>query len=276
MYHIKRIKTLLNESWKLIMENYLVHHGILGMKWGIRRFQNKDGSLTPEGRRHYQNKDGSLTPEGRKRLGLDIYDKNYNQDSIVKKGTKVSRVVSTSEYNFYKDPNIGGSDKLAKQYVDNIKKHESEKETKYVSIDDVKNSGRYNGKEFYTSWFTDEGYSPDSAYVSEYITKRDMTVASGKQVVDEILKQVGSNTVEELLNSYNPVGRLTSRYTTDRELFKKVNKTFLDKGYDAVEDVNDRDTDMPTIILKSKEILGEPSLIQTGREAIDEILKSKY
>lgn len=34
-------------------EEYLAHHGILGMKWGRRRFQNKDGSLTPEGRKRY-------------------------------------------------------------------------------------------------------------------------------------------------------------------------------------------------------------------------------
>lgn len=32
---------------------YLVHHGILGQKWGIRRFQNKDGSYTAEGRKRY-------------------------------------------------------------------------------------------------------------------------------------------------------------------------------------------------------------------------------
>lgn len=30
---------------------YLAHHGIKGMKWGVRRFQNKDGSYTDEGRR---------------------------------------------------------------------------------------------------------------------------------------------------------------------------------------------------------------------------------
>lgn len=31
----------------------LAHHGIQGQKWGIRRFQNPDGTLTPEGRKRY-------------------------------------------------------------------------------------------------------------------------------------------------------------------------------------------------------------------------------
>lgn len=37
--------------------SYLAHHGILGMKWGIRRFQNEDGSLTPAGKKRYANMD---------------------------------------------------------------------------------------------------------------------------------------------------------------------------------------------------------------------------
>ena len=34
-------------------EAYLAHHGIKGQKWGIRRFQNEDGSLTREGLKRY-------------------------------------------------------------------------------------------------------------------------------------------------------------------------------------------------------------------------------
>ena len=35
------------------MNNEIYHHGIKGMKWGIRRFQTKDGGLTAAGRRRY-------------------------------------------------------------------------------------------------------------------------------------------------------------------------------------------------------------------------------
>lgn len=33
--------------------NYLSHHGIKGMRWGVRRYQNEDGSLTSAGKKRY-------------------------------------------------------------------------------------------------------------------------------------------------------------------------------------------------------------------------------
>jgi DNA-nicking Smr family endonuclease len=35
------------------MSNNLQHHGIKGQKWGVRRYQNKDGSLTSAGKKRY-------------------------------------------------------------------------------------------------------------------------------------------------------------------------------------------------------------------------------
>jgi len=43
--------------------NELKHHGILGMKWGVRRYQNKDGSLTNAGKKRYDKEMEKLKAE---------------------------------------------------------------------------------------------------------------------------------------------------------------------------------------------------------------------
>lgn len=41
------------------MDGEIYHHGILGQKWGVRRFQNKDGSLTTAGKQRLKTGDSS-------------------------------------------------------------------------------------------------------------------------------------------------------------------------------------------------------------------------
>lgn len=55
---------------------YLAHHGVKGMKWGVRRYENPDGTLTEEGKRRYYNSDGSLTKKGIK----EIPNSNYSNE----------------------------------------------------------------------------------------------------------------------------------------------------------------------------------------------------
>lgn len=43
--------------------NVLMHHGVRGMKWGVRRFQNKDGTLTAAGKKRYEKEMAKLKEE---------------------------------------------------------------------------------------------------------------------------------------------------------------------------------------------------------------------
>lgn len=68
----------------MLMKPYLEHHGILGQKWGIRRFQNKDGSLTAEGKKRYGTGNGRHTRSNRSAKSaissdptLSAMDKDY-------------------------------------------------------------------------------------------------------------------------------------------------------------------------------------------------------
>ena len=57
----------------------LYHYGVLGMKWGVRRFQNKDGSLTPAGKERYDDDSGEATDKSKHRLNLE---EKYRQNGM--------------------------------------------------------------------------------------------------------------------------------------------------------------------------------------------------
>ena len=55
-------------------KEYLAHFGVKGMKWGIRRFQNKDGTLTNVGKKRYADDSAKSTTKQTKQ---DKYFSDY-------------------------------------------------------------------------------------------------------------------------------------------------------------------------------------------------------
>ena len=66
----------------------LYHHGILGMKWGIRRYQNKDGSLTAAGKKRYakeEYKNNKKIAKEKYRAAKESADRQYESDTVEKR-----------------------------------------------------------------------------------------------------------------------------------------------------------------------------------------------
>lgn len=80
----------MSELYSIVMEGSsdIYHHGIKGQKWGVRRFQNPDGTLTPDGIERYRKKYGDLTAKIRSMVTKEdtLCDySSYRHNSKVKK-----------------------------------------------------------------------------------------------------------------------------------------------------------------------------------------------
>lgn len=113
----------------------LQHWGIKGQKWGIRRYQNPDGTLTEAGKKryYYQNPDGSLTEAGKK-----------DYMTAAKKGKLDVSKLSDNDLNMINSR--FAREKTFKQNVSDYEKSTFKYKLKEAALERIKGSGGGKGK----------------------------------------------------------------------------------------------------------------------------------
>lgn len=207
-------------DYVLITNGELYHHGIKGMKWGVRRYQNPDGSLTAAGRKRYKNIDGTLSNEGKKvvyEAAKRVLGTEKNQQLIKSDADKKEKAIAKA----------------------GIKNLNSDTDTlpKGTIVERIANSGEpLDSKRKYVSLTTDDQVlyndmwdylpidmnKPVSQY--RYETTKDLKIATGEKVARDLLDAYGDKTLKQFYEDANEIGNDPTRYIVPDKKGKKEKK----------------------------------------------------
>lgn len=154
----------------------LYHYGVLGQKWGIRRYQNKDGTLTSEGRLRYQKTVNEMANKGFKK---GVGREDLIKERTIPSGTKMYRTSANP------DEKLNGS--------------------VYVSYTDVDRNHYKNG------WIRSTA-GANKAYEYEFTLNEDLKIPSREHQEEVVAKVIKSNkkylneTVEAYVDVTMPKG----------------------------------------------------------------------
>lgn len=232
--------------WAEDSSEALEHHGIKGQKWGVRRYQNEDGTLTDVGRRRYLN------------------DFNYSKthDINLGKGATMYRVATNDSADEGKRLYTAISDSDAKRYKGMYSRYFKKK-----NVQDI-----YH-KTYEVSENTKIASEKSCRDVMKNAIKNDESFRNAaKQVVDEGLKTGNlkgsqkdfNNVLTELnkgqlsdrgFNFLNTSIVLPDTYGFQKTYFNKLSE----QGYDGIIDINDKyqtsyRANNPTIIFNTGKI----------------------
>ena len=183
-------------------EDYLAHHGILGMKWGVRRYQNSDGTLTAAGKKRYGEAEKELS---------DYLNAKENYKKAAAKYGSASNNISTKMRAYYK---LKSASKQLSYAKTDLKDAEYRKK-----LSEQKNKSKHQ-------------ISLESEYMKNGFTKEEAELAAYKRVrTERAIAIVGGLTVAAVgaYVAYKHYDKVADRIIKGDTLLQNIS-TNSDKG----------------------------------------------
>lgn len=138
------------------IEEFLKHHGILGMKWGVRRYQNKDGSLTAAGRKRVAKMKEEYTELTGKKLIRKPTSKSGKSSGQNEQDIKKKNVKELTDTELRERVNRLQMEKQAINLENDLSSN-GKKIVRSVGKDVVAPAAIDAGKRVLTNWFVKQG-----------------------------------------------------------------------------------------------------------------------
>ena len=235
------------------MYGYLMHHGIKGQKWGVRRFQNADGSLTPDGRKRYGYSEKATKKYGKNETAY----LRINNDKIYYKKNSFKNVMGY-------EPNK----KYSQNPYDDIS---FEKKSKFYRLSTTSDESNLN--RIYVTQ-TPERYNKLGTFVIEqnlllktYEVNKDIKLA-GINTVNKILNEIGESYITPNYIRSKKKKLSSDIFNEENDISKYGLKRLKEMGYDGLIDPEDSGgTSSSAYILTNKKSVNK--IKEQSRESVD-------